>query len=97
MLRNFLFNRPDWFKHEGYWRLTQVLRLGPTFVLLAISALCLALSFYKSGSGREDGLEVFGFAVAWLAGAVVYVVAMHWLVRLVIWITEGFKQGGKPV
>lgn len=95
MLKNFLFTRPDWFRHEGYWRLAQVLRLGPTFTFLAISALFFAVSFYKAGIGDDDLTDAFGFAVAWLAGAVVYVVAMHWLVRLIVWVKEGFKEGIK--
>jgi hypothetical protein len=28
MVKNFLFNRPAWFGNEGWWRLTQVIRLG---------------------------------------------------------------------
>ncbi|WP_449103568.1 hypothetical protein [Pseudomonas veronii] len=95
MLRNFLFKRPDWFKHEGYWRLTQVLKLGPTFAFLAVSAFCLAASFYEAGSGGKSAIAAFGFAVAWFVGAVAYVIAMHWLIRLIFWITEGFKDGSK--
>ena len=92
MLRNFLFRRPDWFRHEGYWRLAQVLRLGPAFIFLAISVLGFTLSFYMAGVGDEDSNTAFGITAAWLAGAIAYVIAMHWLLRLIVWITEGFKE-----
>lgn len=95
MLSSFLFKRPQWFNHEGYWRLAQVLRLGPTFTLLAISALFFAVSFYGASIGDEDATDTFGLTVAWFIGAIVYVVAMHWLIRLIVWITDGFKEAGK--
>lgn len=95
MLKKFLFKRPDWFKHEGYWRLAQVLRLGPASIFLAFSVLFFGgwifLIFTRSLEGENASL----LALAWLAGAVVYVTAMHWLIRLIVWITDGFKETGK--
>lgn len=96
MWKHFLFKRPDWFKHEGYWRLAQVFRLGPAIIFVAISAFALAASFIKAGIGEDNSIEIFGIAVAWFAGAVAYIVAIHWLIRLIVWIIDGFKESRKP-
>ncbi|WP_150816570.1 hypothetical protein [Pseudomonas fluorescens] len=95
MLKQFLFKRPDWFKHEGYWRLAQVLRLGPTFTFLAFSVIFFGGWIFMISNGEREGENASVIALAWLAGAVAYIVAMHWLVRLVVWIAEGFKSGSK--
>lgn len=91
MLKDFLFKRPDWFKHEGYWRLAQVLRLGPTFIFLAISLVCFGAWIFLIVIGELEGENASVMALAWLTGAVAYVGAIHWLVRLAVWINEGFK------
>jgi hypothetical protein len=65
-------------------------------VCLAFSAYCLAVSFYLAGTGDEASLRVFAIAAAFFAGAAAYVIAIHWLIRLVVWITDGFKESGKP-
>lgn len=92
MLMNFLFKRPDWFKHEGYWRLTQVLRLGPTLTFIIFSLLFLAVAIFLAVEGRNKENSGFAFAMWWFLGAVAYIVAMHWLVRLTVWVTDGFKD-----
>jgi membrane protein YdbS with pleckstrin-like domain len=94
MLKNFLFKRPDWFKHEGYWRLAQVFRLG-------LAAMFLVFAVVSLGAGvvayRSSGFFELGFV--WAVTAVCSVVAVHWLLRLIVWVIEGFrgevKGGGK--
>lgn len=94
MLKNYLFKRPEWFKHEGYWRLAQVFRIGPTFIFLAISVFCAGAIIVFLWQGRVAG-DAAELALSWFAGAVAYVVVMHWLIRLIVWITDGFKEAGK--
>lgn len=94
MLRNFLFKRPDWFKHEGSWRLAQVFKLGPAVFLLMCSAFFIVGVIMRLQEGR-DSTHASLLVIAFFAGAIAYVIAFHWLTRLIVWITEGFKQGGK--
>ena len=95
MLKSFLFKRPDWFRHEGYWRLAQVLRLGPTFAFLAFSGLFFCGWIFLIFSGELAGENASILALAWFAGAVAYIIALHWLIRLIVWITDGFKESRK--
>lgn len=95
MLKSFLFKKPSWFKHEGYWRLAQVLRLGPTFIFITFGVLFIAGSAYLAIAGRSPENSGLAFAMGWFAGAVAYFAAMHWLIRLAVWITEGFNGHAK--
>ena len=95
MLKRFLFRRPDWFKHEGYWRLAQVLRLGPAFIFLTFSVIFFGGWIFLILTRDLAGENASLLALAWFTGAVVYVTAMHWLIRLIVWITDGFKETGK--
>jgi membrane protein YdbS with pleckstrin-like domain len=92
MLRNFLFKRPDWFKHEGYWRLAQVFRIGPATAFLLYGLICLVYTLFVPLSGYGFGDQVAVVAV-WLGVSVVSLVSIHFLVRLIVWIREGFKEG----
>ncbi|MFP3678861.1 hypothetical protein SB725_17320 [Pseudomonas sp. SIMBA_041] len=95
MLKSFLFKRPDWFKREGYWRLAQVLRLGLTFAFLATSVFFLSISVYVAVTRRPNLDDAIGFTVAWFVGAVAYVIIVHWVIRLIVWIADGFKIGSE--
>ena len=114
MLKDFLFKRPDWFRHEGSWRLAQVFRLGPTFIFVIISLIAVVsttvmffLSATETASTVSTGslyppanqAERYGLAflisMAWFAGGVAYFTVAHWLLRLIVWITDGFKGGEK--
>ncbi|PBJ21662.1 hypothetical protein BSF44_35250 [Pseudomonas sp. ACN8] len=83
MLKSFLFNRPDWFKHEGYWRLVQVLRIGipAAGVLLGVG---LALLDHKVQSG-----------IGMIISSVAVLFGIHLAMYLIVWIIEGFKGGEK--
>jgi hypothetical protein len=91
MLRNFLFKRPDWFKHEGYWRLAQVFRIGPATAFLVFGVVCLAYVFFIPHRSF-DFREQVAIGVVWLGASVVSLVSIHFLIRLIVWITEGFKE-----
>lgn len=70
MLKSFLFRRPDWFRHEGCWRLAQVLRLGPAFTFLAFSVIFFVAWISILISGGRAGENASVIALAWFAGAV---------------------------
>jgi len=85
---SFIFKRPAWFKHEGYWRLAQVLRLGPAATFLAFSVASLGIGvFFARG--------FFELSLGWLAGSLASFVTVHWLLRLIAWIADGFKSRDK--
>ena len=94
MLKNFFFKRPNWFRHEGYWRLAQVLRVGPSIFFLLIALLCLAVIPFIADDARDvrDRLEI---SLGFFAASVASFVIAHWLIRLVAWIADGFKEAGK--
>ncbi|ANH96491.1 hypothetical protein A8L59_03570 [Pseudomonas koreensis] len=91
-LKSFIFKRPDWFKHEGYWRLAQVFRLGPAATFLVFSGFFLVGMLFMIVSKDRDVTFAAGASLGWLAGAIVYVIAAHWLIRLIVWIVEGFQS-----
>ncbi|WP_223592408.1 hypothetical protein [Pseudomonas sp. A-R-19] len=93
MLIDFLFKRPGWFKHEGYWRLAQVLRLGPALLLLIGAVISLVFIFDGGFKAPYIGLSLLN-SVGWFASAVVCLVVAHWLIRLIVWIIDGFKSDG---
>lgn len=68
-----------------------MLRVGSAVFCLLVSAVLLCLGMI-SGSNASVFL---GLSILWLVGAVASIVVVHWLVRLVVWIVEGFKSGGK--
>lgn len=82
-LKEFLFQRPDWFPHEGYWRLSQVLRIGVPSILLFLAVIFL---FSPSDSERVIGPIVFTCA------AVISVVAIHLALRVGVWVMHGFAK-----
>lgn len=92
MFKSFLFKRPDWFKHEGYWRLAQVFRIGLSFFVLAIGIFALGAGVLLLMQGKIHGLEVMLIGLVYFAGAVACVIVLHWLIRLIVWITDGFKE-----
>ena len=92
MLKSFLFKKPNWFKHEGYWRLAQVLRLGPTLIFLTIGIIFISGSVYLAIVGINPNNSGFEFAMGWFAGAATYLLAVHWLLRMVVWVVAGFKD-----
>lgn len=94
-LKSFIFKRPAWFKHEGYWRLAQVFRLGPTATFLLFSGFFFAGFLYMIVNTERDITFVVGASLGWFLGAIAYVVAAHWLLRLIVWIVEGFKSSDK--
>jgi divalent metal cation (Fe/Co/Zn/Cd) transporter len=91
VLKSFLFKRPNWFKHEGYWRLAQVLRLGPTFIFITFGVLFIAGSAYLAIVGENPENSGLVFVTGWFTGAATYLVVIHWLIRVAVWVTEGFK------
>lgn len=73
----FLLARPQWFPHEGFWRLIQVFRLGSAAVFFAFSVM----AFIFGG----DLAPVFGIAA--IACLIVPILAL----RLLMWVIQGFK------
>jgi len=73
----FLFVRPRWFPHEGFWRLIQVFRLGSAAVFIAFSALAFIFGGDLSSA----------FAAAGIACLIGPILAL----RLLMWVIRGFK------
>lgn len=73
----FLFVRPRWFPHEGFWRLIQVFRLGSAAVFLALSVM----AFFFGGDLAP------GFAAAAIACLIGPILAL----RLLMWVIRGFN------
>lgn len=73
----FLFMRPQWFPHEGFWRLIQVFRLGSAAVLSAFSAMAF----------------IFGgdLTPAFAAAAIACLIGPVLVLRLLMWVIRGFK------
>jgi hypothetical protein len=90
MLKNFLFNRPKWFTHEGYWRLAQVIRLGPFYGLLVTSGVLFIAAIFQENN--FDTLLGGAFAAG---GAVVLLGSAHLLLKLIVWIADGFQATRK--
>ena len=89
MIKRFLFKRPTWFTHEGYWRLAQVVRLGPFVCLMLYAVVALIASLiYRGSSAALFSLNAFG-------GGLALLVATHLLLRLIVWIVEGFHAAKK--
>jgi hypothetical protein len=85
MLKEFLFRRPSWFQHEGFWRLAQVARLGiPCGV-----ALLYAFVFFVYGLNKPI---YFVGVVAAIAAGFVLLLIIHGLLRIAVWIADGFKK-----
>lgn len=85
MVKKILFQRPAWFRHEGYWRIAQVLRLGPSVALALFGLLGLVVGLLDSD--KDYSYEV---AINSLIGAVVIFVTTHLMLRLIVWIIDGF-------
>ena len=97
-LKRFISKRPDWFKRERGWRLAQVLRLGPTVVFLVFAGFGAGKTALSVLMGLfEEVPTAAGVTLVWTVGAAAYVIAMHWLLRWVVWIVDGFKSGDKAV
>lgn len=73
----FLLMRPQWFPHEGFWRLIQVFRLGSAAVFIAFSAMAF----------------IFGgdLAPAFAAAAIACLIGPVLVLRLLMWVIRGFK------
>lgn len=69
----FLLMRPQWFPHEGFWRLIQVFRLGSAAVFVAFSAMAF----------------IFGgdLAPAFAAAAIACLIGPILALRLLMWVT----------
>lgn len=97
-MRNFFFKRPDWFpsglRSEGYWRLAQVFRIGPAALCLII-ALIVFVVVLTMGYRDSDFSDQLGLAALWLIAAITSFVLAHFLIRLIVWIIEGFNGSGK--
>jgi len=89
MLKSFLFKRPSWFRHEGYWRLAQVFRLAPSIFLFSCGVICLGVGVYI-----PDGIYILRLSGALIAAAIGFLVLVHLFLRLIVWIVDGFKAGG---
>ncbi|WP_124182820.1 hypothetical protein [Pseudomonas aeruginosa] len=83
-LKSFLFKRPEWFSHEGYWRVSQIFRIGVPALLFCLAVLML---FSPSESERMFGPFLFSCA------AVVSIVIIHFALQLIVWVVEGFIDG----
>ncbi len=74
---SFLFVKPQWFPHEGFWRLIQVFRLGSASVFIAFSAMAF----------------IFGgdLAPAFAAAAIACLIGPILVLRILMWVIRGFK------
>lgn len=90
LIKTFLFRRPAWFTHEGYWRLAQVLRLGPSGALLLLSLAACAVGLFL-----KDSTDSLYIGLGYFAGAVAALVGMHLILRLAVWIIDGFNTPKK--
>lgn len=73
----FLLTRPEWFPHEGFWRLIQVFRLSSAAVFIAFSAM----AFIYGGD----------LAPAFAAAAIACLIGPILALRLLMWVIRGFK------
>lgn len=73
----FLLTRPEWFPHEGFWRLIQVFRLSSAAVFIAFSAM----AFVYGGD----------LAPAFAAAAIACLIGPILALRLLMWVIRGFK------
>lgn len=85
MIKKILLQRPAWFRHEGYWRIAQVVRLGPSAALALFGLVVLVAGLLDSG--KDHSYEV---AINSLIGAVVIFITIHLVLRLIVWIIDGF-------
>ncbi|WJD69018.1 hypothetical protein QQ994_20695 [Pseudomonas asiatica] len=79
-----------WFRHEGYWRLTQAFRLG-----LPIPLLLLGLGGISLGIADKSSISL-KVGAGYLSGGAGVFLAIHALLRLSAWIIDGFKAANKP-
>jgi hypothetical protein len=97
-LEIFLSTRPGWFKREWCWRQAQVLRLGPPVAFLVFAEFGVGKTALSVLMGSfEEIPAAAGIALAWTVGAVVYVSAIHWLLRLVVWIVDRYEDADPTV
>jgi len=78
--------------------MAQVLRLGPAVVFLVFAGFGAGKTALSVLMGLfEEIPTAAGVTLAWTVGAVAYVFAIHWLLWLVVWIVDGFKDGNTAV
>ena len=94
-MKNFLFKRPDWFKHEGYWRLAQIFRIGPSAFCFILGVVAFFYMFVMACRACQG--DQFGYVMLWFGASAGFFVVAHFLIRLIVWIIEGFKDSGKAV
>lgn len=85
MVKKILFQRPAWFRHEGYWRIAQVVRLGPSAALGLFGLLGLVV-----GLLRADDDYSYEISINCFIGAIATFVTIHLMLRLIVWIIDGF-------
>lgn len=88
MLKKILFQRPTWFRHEGFWRIAQVMRLGPPAALSLFGILVLGAGLVD---WNERGSEALDMALGSFVGAIAIFVLVHLALRLIAWIIDGFR------
>lgn len=91
-MKEFLFIRPTWFRHEGWWRLVQVVRLGPPFALLVLGVGIIGLHLL----GSNDYEWLTEVAICFIGAPVVLTIA-HVALKLICWIFDGFLAEKKTV
>ena len=73
--------------------MAQVLRLGPAVVFLVFAGFGAGKTALSVLMGLfEEIPTAVGVTLAWTVGALAYVIAIHWLLRWVVWIVDGFKD-----
>lgn len=89
-MKKFLLNRPAWFRHEGYWRIAQVFRLGPAGLLIAAG-----IAGEIAGVYIREGNDIFVVSAGYICGGVGLFAGVHLLLRLACWIADGFQAAGQ--
>lgn len=90
MMIKLLFNKPHWFKHEGYWRLAQVLRLGTGGILTVIGAFALIASL-----STHNTKEPILIGLTFLICAPISLILIDLILRLMHWLVDGFTVAKK--
>ncbi|CVF89721.1 Uncharacterised protein [Serratia marcescens] len=84
---NMLMNRPDWFNHEGYYRVLVIVRFLLFVPIVLWAGACIVL--WSPPGEFAEGLTYCAMGIA-LAFGVIFV--LNFLLRVVGWVVVGFKQ-----
>lgn len=84
---NMLMNRPDWFNHEGYYRILVIVRFLLFVPIVLWAGACIV--FGMMAGKLVEGLAYCAMGLA-LALGVIFM--LNFLLRVVGWVVVGFKQ-----